>query len=105
MALLDRYTQLAADAVVQLAGDAAVHTDASYTQTPCRAVVRVAVEVIGDYAQVVGLIDTVTVLNREVTARSGDSLTITEGAHAGEWRVGRKQSQSTTLTTFEAIRQ
>jgi len=89
--------------VMALGGDAAIHLDSSYTAHPCAAIVRRGQELIGEYAQVVGVLDTLTLSNAETTARSGDTVRIESGPDAGEWRLGRKLQQTATLTTFEAV--
>lgn len=104
MSLVSSLAALSTTTVMAVAGDAAVHLDSSYTAHPCTAILRHGQEVIGEYAQVVGVMDTLTLAHAETSARTGDTVTIESGSDAGEWRLGRKLSDSATMQTFEAIR-
>lgn len=96
---------LATATVVTLYGEAAIHMDSSFTAHPCLAVIRRGQEVIGEYGQTIGVMDTITLSNHETTARSGESLTIADGDYAGEWVLHRKLAQTAEMTTFEAVKQ
>lgn len=111
MSALSALVEMSTVTVGQICGDQAVHTDSDYVSRNCTAIVSRDTQIIGEYAEVLAVVNTITLITAEGTARVGDTVTIAAGANAGVWRLVRRitgsaQRQNATshaTITFEAV--
>ena len=80
--------------------ETAVLTDSRLQRTACRVIVTRSAEIIGEYGQVAGYIDTIGI-GSDIAVSIGDTVTIADGTHSGEWEVVRRLSGDGHTNTFE----
>lgn len=99
MSVFDSASATASATIGSIMGDDCVHIASDYTRTTCKAVVSRGVEIIGEYGESAGRINTLSFNRSEVTPRAGDTVTI----GGDEWKLGRLLSDDGYWMRFEGV--